>query len=71
MRKSLDAELVIIGGGGAGLAAAAQAVEEGATRIIVVEKRSNLGGNTALAGGLFGCESPTQARENIVAATAK
>jgi len=65
--ESLKAELVILGGGGAGLAAAVEAAESGATGIMVIEKRSSLGGNTALAGGLFGCESPVQLRERVVA----
>ena len=62
-----EARLVILGGGGAGLAAAVEAAENGATGIVVVEKRSSLGGNTALAGGLFGCESPVQLRQRVVA----
>ncbi len=65
--KGIEARLVIIGGGGAGLSAALTAAEREATGIVVVEKRSRLGGNTALAGGLFACESPVQAREKIVA----
>jgi fumarate reductase flavoprotein subunit len=65
--NTIKARLVIIGGGGAGLSAALTAAERGATGIVVVEKRSRLGGNTALAGGLFACESPVQAREKIVA----
>ncbi len=64
---SLEARLVIVGGGGAGLAAAVQAAENGASDIMIIEKRGSPGGNTALAGGLFGCESPVQAREKIVA----
>jgi fumarate reductase flavoprotein subunit len=66
-KQKLEAELVILGGGGAGIAAAVEAAEDGATSIIVVEKRHSLGGNTALAGGLFGCESPVQLRERVVA----
>ncbi len=65
--KNLNAELVIIGGGGAGLAAAAAAAERGLKGIIVLEKRGSLGGNTARATGLFACESPTQARNKIIA----
>jgi len=65
--KTLKADLVILGGGGAGLAAALEAAERGGTDIVVIEKRHSLGGNTALAGGLFGCESPVQLRERVVA----
>jgi fumarate reductase flavoprotein subunit len=65
MTSCLNAQLVVIGGGGAGLAAAVEASERGATDIVVVEKRAGLGGNTALAGGLFACESPVQMRQRI------
>lgn len=59
------AQLVIIGGGGAGLAAALAAAEKGCGDIIVLEKRDKPGGNSALAGGLFACESPVQIRQRI------
>jgi fumarate reductase flavoprotein subunit len=65
--KVFEARLVVIGGGGAGLSTALTAAEMGASDIIVVEKRRIPGGNTALAGGLFACESPVQAREKIIA----
>ena len=65
--KKMEAELVILGGGGAGLAAATAATEEGVKSIVVLEKRTTLGGNTARATGLFACESPVQARERIIA----
>lgn len=65
--KTLEARLVIIGGGGAGLASALAAAEMGTQNIIVLEKRGSLGGNTTLAGGLFACESPAQARQRIIA----
>jgi fumarate reductase flavoprotein subunit len=35
--------------------------------IIVVEKRKSPGGNSALAGGIFACGSPVQARQKITA----
>jgi glycine/D-amino acid oxidase-like deaminating enzyme len=58
-----SANIVIIGGGGAGIAAASTALECAITGIIVLEKRVNTGGNSALAGGfLFGVESPPQER---------
>ena len=63
--KDLNAEIVIIGGGGAGLSAAVAAVEAGAKNVIVIEKRRNLGGNTALSGGIFGADSPAQRRLSI------
>ena len=61
--EELKAELVIIGGGGAGLAAAVAAAEKGAG-VIVLEKRG-LGGNSALAWGIFAAESPVQKRAMI------
>jgi fumarate reductase flavoprotein subunit len=65
--RPLEAELVVIGGGGSGLAAALEAAEKGIKNIIVLEKRGGLGGNTARATGLFACESPTQAKNRIIA----
>ena len=61
--KELKTDLVVIGGGGAGLAAAVAAAENG-VRVTVLEKHG-LGGNSALAFGIFGAESPTQKRLNI------
>ena len=62
--KKLDADIVIIGSGGAGLAAAVAAAERGAS-VIVLEKRSGLGGNSARAFGIFAAESPVQKRAHI------
>ncbi len=62
-----QANIVIIGAGSAGLAAALTAAEAGLSDIVVLEKRGNIGGTSALAGGIFACESPVQARQNIVA----
>jgi len=59
-------QLIIIGGGGAGLAAAVEASEKGISDITVIEKRSTLGGTSAIAGGIFACESPVQTRLGIV-----
>lgn len=60
-----DSQLIIIGGGGAGLAAAVEASEQGIRDITIIEKRSVLGGTSAIAGGIFACESPVQARLGI------
>ncbi|HVN97380.1 MAG TPA: FAD-dependent oxidoreductase [Syntrophorhabdaceae bacterium] len=60
----LETDIVIIGGGGGGLAAAVAAAEKGA-RVIVLEKRHTLGGNSVFAEGLFAAESPVQQRSNI------
>ncbi len=50
--EELTADVVVIGAGGAGMAEAVTANQEGKT-VIVIEKTSNMGGNTTLAGGAF------------------
>ncbi len=50
--KTLSCDIAVIGGGGAGLSAAARAAEQGA-RVVLLEKMTELGGNTRLAGGLL------------------
>jgi fumarate reductase flavoprotein subunit len=62
--KKLETEIVIIGAGGAGLAAAVTAAEMG-TKVILLEKRRSSGGNSAMAEGLFGSESPVQRRMGV------
>jgi fumarate reductase flavoprotein subunit len=62
--QTLETQIAIVGGGGAGLAAAVAAAEKGA-RVIVIEKRKALGGNSARAEGLLAAESPAQKRLNI------
>jgi fumarate reductase flavoprotein subunit len=62
-----ESDIVVIGGGGSGLAAALAAAEKGIKNITVLEKGAASGGNTAWATGLFGCESPSQARDKIIA----
>jgi fumarate reductase flavoprotein subunit len=59
--EDIDCELVIVGGGGSGLAAAVASAEKG-IRAVVIEKRRNPGGDTALAGGFFAAESPALKR---------
>ncbi len=56
----LEADVVIIGGGAAGLPAAITARENGAKKVILIEKRINVGGNASRAEGLFGAESRLQ-----------
>ena len=62
--KNLETEIVIIGSGGAGLAAAVTAADKGA-KVILLEKNRNSGGNSAMAEGLFGSESPLQRRMGV------
>ena len=56
---------MIVGGGGAGLPAAVQALEDGVSSVVILEKRSRLGGNAEMAWGLFAAESPVQ-KEGLV-----
>ncbi len=49
-----EADVVVVGGGGAGFAAAATAAELGAS-VIVLEKMPQIGGNTRVSGGNYGC----------------
>jgi fumarate reductase flavoprotein subunit len=58
------ADVAVIGAGGAGLAAAVAAAEKGA-KVIIVEKRPTVGGNSIMAEGIFGADSPAQKRMMI------
>lgn len=55
--QTLEADVVIIGAGGAGMAAAASAGEAGAS-VVVLEKMSSIGGNTALGEGTYNVADP-------------
>lgn len=55
----LSADVVVIGAGGAGLAAAVSAHENGAS-VIVIEKLSNVGGNTIISGSAFNAVDPSR-----------
>lgn len=48
--QELTADVVVIGAGGAGMAAAVTAKQSGKS-VVVIEKTSNMGGNTILSGG--------------------
>ena len=65
--ETIKTQIAVIGGGAAGLCAAVAAAEKGAD-IILLEKHSKLGGNSAMAFGPFAAESPAQKRA-LVAAT--
>lgn len=59
-------ELVVIGSGGAGLATAVSAAQNGVKKILVLEKMSYIGGNTAISGGGFNSYDPVrQKKQNI------
>ena len=64
IKEKIKADVVILGGGGAGLAAAVAAAESGARNVVVLEK-VGIGGNSALAWGMFAAESPAQKRALI------
>lgn len=64
--RTFKTDIVILGGGAAGLAAAAQAAEKG-TKVVVLEKRHTVGGNSLMAMGFFAAESPAQKRMGIEA----
>ncbi|MGE0665247.1 MAG: FAD-dependent oxidoreductase [Sphingomonadales bacterium] len=49
--ETLDCDFLVIGAGMAGLSAAARAAEAGA-RVVVVEKAADIGGSSALSGGV-------------------
>jgi len=55
--KTETADVVVIGAGGAGIAAAMSAYQNGA-KVIIIEKLSQIGGNTALSGGAFNSVNP-------------
>jgi len=50
-KKTLEADIVIIGGGGAGTVAALKGIQSGAKKVILLEKEGKLGGTSATAGG--------------------
>ena len=56
-------DVVIIGGGGAGLTAAVTAAENGA-KVVVLEKMSTVGGNTAISGGEMAAPGNWLQKEN-------
>lgn len=63
--SDLKTDLVVIGGGGAGLSAALEAKNQGVD-VILIEKNSVLGGNTAYAtGGLNAAETEIQKENGI------
>lgn len=59
-------DLVVIGAGGAGLPGALAALEAGLSQVIVLEKRSVVGGNAGMSGGfLFAVDSEPQRAAGI------
>lgn len=64
--ENLKAGIIVIGGGGCGLAAAVTVAEKGAN-VLLLEKKGAPGGNSAMAWGLLGAESPFQKKLSIYA----
>jgi fumarate reductase flavoprotein subunit len=62
--KSLQTDVVICGSGFTGLSAAVTAGSGGAD-VVVLEKRSSLGGTSSFSKGMYGIESPLQFERNI------
>lgn len=55
---TLQGDVVIVGGGGSGLAAAVSALQNGANRVVIVEKLGFLGGSTNVSGGAYNAADP-------------
>lgn len=65
LRRSAEADVIVIGAGAAGLSAAIAAAEAGAS-VVVVEKQPEVGGNTLISGGYFAAVDPLrQKRQSI------
>lgn len=58
-----SADVVIVGGGGTGMSAALTAVENGADKVIIVEKLENLGGFMRTKTGQFSAANTTLQKE--------
>ena len=55
---TFSADVVVVGGGGSGLASAVSAIQNGAQRVVIVEKLGFLGGSTNVSGGAFNAVDP-------------
>lgn len=68
INEDVTTDVLVIGGGGAGMVSAVFAGEAGAD-VILVEKQGTMGGNTAMARGIFGCSASSYQTENGITAT--
>ena len=59
----METEVLVVGSGLAGLSAAVKAAEEGA-EVIVLEKMSAIGGNSALSGAGIGAPASAVQKEH-------
>lgn len=64
MKKEINADVVIAGAGGTGLAAANAAANSG-LKVIVLEKLSEIGGNTKISSGFFAVGTKEQKAEGL------
>jgi len=62
--ETQQADIIVVGGGAAGLCAAIAASEKGVD-VILLERAAKPGGNSAMAGAFFACNSPLHKRLNI------
>jgi urocanate reductase len=62
-RRQWDGEwdVIIVGSGFAGLAAALEAHDAG-SRVVILEKRRTIGGNSVIAGGMYNAVDPARQR---------
>lgn len=59
-------DVVIVGAGGAGLTAAVEAYQNGAKSVVLIEKMTDVGGNTVRSGGLYNtADTPRQSEKTI------
>ena len=65
IKDTIYADVIIVGAGAAGLAAAVAAAENNVSKIVIVEKRSAVGGNAAFVMGMFAAQSGIQTRMGI------
>jgi fumarate reductase flavoprotein subunit len=62
--ETLDADVVVVGAGGTGISAALTAVQDGAD-VVLLEKASNPGGVSVIAGGPMGIDSKDQKEAGV------
>ena len=61
MSSEREIDILVVGSGGAGLCAAVRAAESGA-KVVILEKRRTIGGNTIIAGGRINIANTTTSK---------
>lgn len=65
-QKQMEADVVVLGAGGAGLASAISALENGAEKVILVEKCGAVGGDTLVCGAIYNTpDAELQSKEEM------